>query len=73
MSYVPGGEKVADYAYLKRGHKYWNIWIGNPLGIGLYRIPLTVSRSVVINKCITAQKKAKRNFIKRFPEIPWKS
>lgn len=66
------GEKIADYAYLSKGYKFWNLWIGNPFCIELYKIPIAdCTLEKVIKDVIKVQKKEKKRFAKQFPDVEW--
>ena len=71
MENLKGFEKVTDYAWMKKGKKYWNVWLGNPFCISLHKAPLSIPKEEIEMDLITGQQEAKRDFVKRFPEVEW--
>lgn len=69
----PTGTKIADYAWLKRGRKYWNLWAGNPFCISLYLPSLGLSEVELIKKVKAGQAKEKKRFAKNFPDVAWEN
>lgn len=71
--FEPKGERIADYAFLSRGRKYWNIWLGNPFFISLYKVPLSKEKETLIAEVKEAQSKEKIRFLAEFPGFKWES
>ena len=71
MENLKGFEKVTDYAWMKKGRKYWNVWLGNPFCISLHKAHLSIPKKEIEMDLITGQQEAKRDFVKRFPEVEW--
>ena len=47
MKNLKGFEKITDYAWIKKGRKYWNIWVGNPFCISLHKVPLSIPKEEI--------------------------
>ena len=55
MENLKGFEKVTDYAWIKKGKKYWNIWLGNPFCISLHKVPLSIQKEEIEMDLIIGQ------------------
>jgi hypothetical protein len=64
-------EKVADYAWLAKGRKYWNIWQGNPFCVSLYKVGLHCDKEDLISEIKRMQRVEKERYAKEFPCIKW--
>lgn len=71
MENLKGFEKVTDYAWIKKGKKYWNVWLGNPFCVSLHKAPLSIPKEEIEMDLVTGQQEAKRDFVKRFPDVDW--
>ena len=71
MENLKGFEKVTDYAWIKKGKKYWNVWLGNPFCISLYKAPLSIPKEEIEIDLVKGQQEAKMDFVKRFPDVDW--
>lgn len=71
MENLKGFEKITDYAWIKKGRKYWNIWVGNPFCISLHKVPLSIPKEEIEMDLVTGQQEVKRDFVKRFPDVEW--
>jgi hypothetical protein len=71
MEQLKNFEKIADYAWMKKGRKYWNLWIGNPFMISKYTAPVTIPKEEILADVAAGQAKAKQEFIKNFPDVEW--
>lgn len=71
MLNLTGYEKITDYAWMKKGRKYWNIWAGNPFCISHHKAPLSIPKDEIEMCLVTGQQEEKRRFAKEFPEVTW--
>lgn len=66
-------ERIAPYAYLKQGRKYWMVYMGNPFCISLRRAPIAdFDRETVIADVRHNQEQERERFTKLFPTVEWK-
>ena len=66
-----GFEQIADYAWLKKGRKYWSLWAGNPFCISNYKPSLEIPKEQVIKEVKQGQAEAKQRFAEQFPDVEW--
>ena len=66
-------DRVADYAWLCKGRKYWNVWFGNPFMIRHCQVLISphVTREMIIDDIRKAQSEEKKRFTKQFPNQDW--
>ena len=64
-------ELIADYAWLAKGRKYWNMWIGNPFCVSHYQVDVTLDKSDLILEIKRMQGVEKERFEKQFPDVKW--
>jgi len=70
-----GGKVVArgDHWVICRGRRYWNIWIGDPLSVTQYQLPLKEkSLDELVTEIRRVQKQARRWWKHHYPRVPWK-
>lgn len=67
----PSGEKIADYAWLKKGRKYWNVWIGNPFMVQVFRYDIDLPKHLLVEHVEHHQSREKARFAKQFPDVEW--
>ena len=64
--------KIADYAWLSEGRKYYHIFLGNPLCVTEYTLPKTdITRDELIRVAQEEASREKERFTRRFPTIKW--
>lgn len=66
-------KKVASgsYWWIERGRKRWNVWMGNPLCVGCFRVARSTPLEKVVAEVERIQKKERTRFRKGFKLIPW--
>lgn len=73
MGYFDGFEQIADYAWLKKKEKHWDLRIGNPCVVSVYKESLDTPKDEIIKKVRDLQLKEKQRFTKEFPQVEWQS
>jgi hypothetical protein len=69
---LKGYEQIADYVWLKKGLKYWNIMDGNPFCAGLIKIPIgKATREQLIKQAKINNEEERVRFAEMFPDIEW--
>ena len=66
-----GFEQIADYAWLKKGRKYWSLLAGNPFCISNYKPSLEIPKEQVIKEVKQGQAEEKQRFAEQFPDVEW--
>ncbi|NVO11709.1 MAG: hypothetical protein HXX16_17240 [Bacteroidales bacterium] len=69
MKLTPDFEHIADYAYLKAGRKYWNLYKGNPFCLSLNQYPINIDKDSIILHAKYCQEQEKERFTKEFPDV----
>lgn len=65
-------EQIADYAWIKKGIKYWNLWEGNPFCIQKFQIPIDkMSKNEIIIEVRRHQEIERERFQNEFNDVPW--
>ena len=68
---MKGYEQIADYAWIKKGRKYWNIYLGNPFCLQPYQTTIEMPKEELEQMLINGQEEVKKDFIERFPDVIW--
>ena len=66
------GKQISDYVWLDKTQRSWHVWAGNPFIISLFIIPLKeITEKEIIKKAKSNNAKAKKSFVKAFPDVKW--
>ena len=64
-------ERIGDYAWVSKGRKYWNLWLGNPFYVSCHKVPIDIPYKEVVTEARRLNRMEKKRFKKEFPNINW--